>query len=588
MKLVAPRKKPATFEIAEGEQFSLWLGNCFDVLPLLPANSVDSVVVDPPYGLEFMGSDWDGHKNFSAAGIEKDAKSAGGFGADSATNENAYAAARVRHGKLWTERPAKEARRAEGHNRPTDGVLPVYSGGYVYQEWTRKWAAEVFRVLKPGGFLLAFGGSRTYHRLGCGIEDAGFEVRDMLEWLYGSGFPKSSNVGRAIDMHLCRETDRKGRHYEVNLPKPEKRLPGDHVCPEFEDADIWRGHGTALKPAHEPICMARKPLGEAVAVSILTRGTGALNIGAGRIHRAKDDIPGWHKSGADGSGGYQGTSTFRTRVMTAEEIQERNAGGRWPANVILSHSPGCKLIGTRDVKSTSRVTRGGNRSLAFGMGRQNDVPCYGGPDGLETMDAWECEDDCPVRILDEQSGRIQSGGFGTQQSSLRNSGFAMGNSAKKPGYSDKGGASRFFYCAKPSKAEKDAGLTEFEEKAWVQWQTANGTSGVASSISEGRNTKRRNTHPTLKPVNLMRYLCRLVTPPGGTVLDHLSGSSSTGVGAISEGFYYIGIEGEREYWEIGRARLVHAENVSKSRRGTLAATNRTQRRAAPRLVSPRR
>ncbi len=465
--------KTPPLEMAEGLRWQAWLGDTIRVMKLMPANSVDSCVVDGPYGLEFMGSDWDSFN--SGAGIEKDAKSAGGYGADEPTNKNAYAAVRVRYGKLWTERPEKVKRRADGENRPFDGALPVYTAGVAYQDWNEAWAREVHRVLKPGGFILAFGGTRTFHRLACGIENSGFEIRDMLSWLYGSGFPKSSNVGRAVDMRLCTEP---GRHYEVNVPKGDKFRPGDHVCCRTEEGEALEGMGTAIKPAQEPICMARKPLSEkTVADNVRKWGTGCLNIGACRIDRDASDVPGWHKSGANGTKGFQGTSTFKTRNMSAEEIAERNSGGRWPSNVIMDEEAGS--------------------------------------------------------ILDSQSLD----------------------------------ASRFFYCAKPSKNEKDAGLDAFAESLWVQWATANGTSGKPSSISEGRNTKRRNTHPTIKPVRLMRYLIRLVTPPGGTVLDHLAGSGTTGVAAIAEGFRVILVEGKREFFNILQARCRHAENQTKEAAG---------------------
>lgn len=426
------------------ERTLLFHGDMFDWLKLLPDNSIDSCIVDGPYGLEFMGEDWD--SDFGA-GIEENAKSAGGYGKDQPTNVNAYAAARVRHGsKLWTSRPAKDRARAEGRNRATDGTLPVYTGGELYQRWNESWAREVLRVLKPGGHILAFGGTRTFHRLVCGLEDAGFEVRDLIQWMYGTGFPKSHK-------------------FQTGMTR--------------ERAADWEGWGTALKPGHEPICMARKPLSEpTIAQNVLKWGTGGINIGACEIERAEGDVPGWHKSGADGTKGYKGTSTFRQRQLSAGEIQERRGEkGRWPANVIMD----------------------GEAGLLVGKER------------------------------------------------------------------------RFFYCPKPSQSERDLGLTEFEEQEWVQFQTANGTSKKASSISEGRKTKKRNIHPTVKPVCLMRYLIRLITPPGGTVLDNMLGSGSTGVAVMLEdGFRLVGGERvdtqERPFFSIAKARIYHAEDSAKVRK----------------------
>jgi len=321
----------------------------------------------------------------------------------------------------------------------------------------------VFRVLKPGAYLLAFGGTRTYHRMVCGLEDAGFEILDQIDWVYGSGFPKSYNLARAADMKACQLP---GRHYSSKLPEGDKAEPGDHICPETAEGQAYAGQGTALKPAHEPICVARKPLSEKSYLENLRKwGTGALNVRACSVQRDSNDVPGWHRSGADGSKGYLGEVTFRMRPITAEEIQARRGNeGRWPTNLVLDVEA-AKLLGDK---------------------------------------------------------------------------------------------ARLFYTPKPSKAERDEGLEHLEEKAWVQWQTANGTSGEASSISRGRNTRKRNQHPCTKLVALMRYLVRLVTPMGGTVLDPLMGSGTTGVAAIQEGYYFIGIDNNPEYFGYAEGRLLHA------------------------------
>jgi DNA modification methylase len=461
-------------------------GDAVLTMKVIPDNSVDAVVCDAPYGLEFMGNEWD---TFAGSGIEKDAKSAGGYGADSPTNENAYAAARVRYGKLFTSRPKKDERRAEGENRPFDKALPVYeSGGFALLEFHLSWLAECFRVLKPGGFILVFGGTRTYHWLGVAVELTGFEVRDMIEWIYAMGFPKSQNAERAIDMHLCRLAGTPGRHYEVNLPKPEKRKPNDHVCASTPEGRQHTGEGTALKPAHEPIVMARKPFKGNLAANVLEWKTGTLQIEACEVVKKEGHSSGWHKSGANGSGGYLGTSTFRTRELTANEIQARRGNrGQYPSNVIVDHAEDCTEV-------------------------------------------W-CSPECAVAELDRQhTGK---------------------------------GASHFFYCAKPTKSEKDGGLNGFDEKKWVAWQTGNGASGKASSISEGRKTTRKNTHPTIKPLRLMRYLVRLVTPPGGVCLDPLSGSMTTGCAALHEGRRTICIERKTDYFDIGVARLTYHEKLTR-------------------------
>lgn len=276
---------------------------------------------------------------------------------------------------------------------------------------------ECLRVLKPGGHLLSFAGTRTQHRMAVRIEDAGFEIRDMIAWVYGSGFPKSHNLG-----------------------------------------EQWKGWGTALKPALEPITVARKPLAGTVSETVLQHGTGALNIDECRIEGVPPSVPQPVFNSQRGR-------TYGFTSGKGRNGEMSKSSGRWPANFIH--------------------------------------------DGSEEA----------VKILD--------------------------------------GASRFFYCAKASKVDRDEGLKN-NPKPFVQFQTANGTSGKPSSLSEGRNTAYRNNHPTVKPTDLMRYLCRLVTPKGGLVLDPFCGSGSTGKAAMLEGFRFIGIEMDAQYVEIARERVLNA------------------------------
>ena len=321
-------------------------GDCREVMASMPEASVDAIVCDPPYGLEFMGKGWD-------------------------------------------------------HGVP--GV-PFW--------------IEALRVLKPGGHLLAFGGTRTSHRLTCAIEDAGFEVRDCLMWLYGSGFPKSLDVSKAID-----------------------KAWGDGItdtAPATEAAQTWEGWGTALKPAWEPIIMARKPLIGTVAANVLEHGTGAINVDASRIGTS-DDLNGGAYA-KDGKERHDGTGSWRyKREGGAGEYEQPQ--GRWPANVLL--------------------------------------------------------DPEAAAMLDEQSGETPS---------------------------------RFFYTAKTSGSERHGN---------------DGANGQAI----------KNDHPTVKPADLMAYLIRLVTPPGGTVLDPFMGSGSTGIAALRLGFEFVGIEREESYLKIAEARI---------------------------------
>jgi DNA modification methylase len=315
---------------------------------------------------------------------------------------------------------------------------------------------ECLRVLKPGGYLLAFAGTRTQHRMAVRIEDAGFEIRDMIAWVYGSGFPKSHNL-----------------------------------------RDEWQGWGTALKPALEPITVARKPLVGTVAANVLQWGTGAINVDGCRVEAEK--ATGW---GGNPSNGYCGGLNS---VEPARPIQ-----GRWPANLI--HDGSDEVVGLfPDSKSTGGVNGGKLGERIYGK-FQN-----------ETLGA-------------------NSGGLG-----------------------DSGSAARFFYCAKASKRDRDEGCEGLETRASssmpgrrdpddAEWNTGN-------DVTDRFVTQRRNHHPTVKPTDLMRYLCRLVTPPNGIVLDPFMGSGSTGKAAALEGFQFIGIERDAEYLAIAKARIDSAAST---------------------------
>jgi site-specific DNA-methyltransferase (adenine-specific) len=342
---------------------------------------------------------------------------------------------------------------------------------------TQSWAREAFRILKPGGHLLAFAGTRTYHRMASGVEDAGFEIRDCIAWMYGSGFPKSLDVSKAIDKAAGAERD---DVYEDKTGVTDNLAYGKGLSvgvierrPATPEAAKWNGWGTALKPAFEPIVVARKPLVGTVAANVLEHGTGALNIDDCRIGA---DTVGWSGGGRDGTsvtagtsrGGKNGGYNFSAGIA-------RPVSGRWPANIAL--------------------------------------------------------DATAAAMLDEQSG-WQKDGTAVQRN-LPDSGSQLGNVPVKPPtqrgddatYGSSGGASRFFYTAKASRQDRNAG-------------------GLAD-----------NTHPTVKPTELMRWLIRLVTPPGGIILDPFGGSGSTGLAARAENTRCILIEREPEYLNIIRDRL---------------------------------
>lgn len=426
--------------------WNIYHGDCREVMPTLHPESVDSIVSDPPYGLSFMGKGWD----HGVPGVE-----------------------------FWV---------------------------------------EALRVAKPGAHLLAFGGTRTYHRLACAIEDAGWEIRDCVMWVYGSGFPKSHDVSKAIDKAAGAERERiRG----VRSAVVGATYAGDEWSREFKDSVLssdpitdaarqWSGWGTALKPAWEPIIVARKPLCGTVAENVLRHGTGGVNVDGCRVASSDEIAAVTGKATLCGTrDGYDRPWKHDPAALAARQeranaaIEKANTLGRWPANVI--HDGSDEVVGlfpvTKDGVSSPNVS-----------GKE----AYGG-------------------------------GFGGRH---------------HPGYGSSGSAARFFYCAKASKADRDEGcegLPQTIKQSVAHGDKRHGTLPYTNEPREMKPRPRGNHHPTVKPTALMRYLCRLVTPPGGVVLDPFTGSGSTGKAAILEGFRFIGIEREAEYVEIAKARIGAAE-----------------------------
>jgi site-specific DNA-methyltransferase (adenine-specific) len=358
---------------------------------------------------------------------------------------------------------------------------------------------EALRVAKPGAHLLAFGGTRTYHRLACAIEDAGWEIRDCVMWVYGSGFPKSHDVSKAIDKAAGAEREVVGETKRGAQSESTGRYGacGDGITPTAPATDAarqWSGWGTALKPAWEPIIVARKPLVGTVAENVLTHGTGAINVDGCRVGANGG-------TRRDGKGSEPNDSGWEN--MRGHGVATINAG-RWPANLIHD--------GSEEVVGLFPATKSGGLS---GVTYHTNA---------KPGDGW---------------GRIGNGGSGTC-------------------HSDCGSAARFFYCAKASKADRDEGCEGLE---LVTHQSGMGGAMPVDDDGNARDrfkAQSRNHHPTVKPSDLMRYLCRLVTPPGGVVLDPFTGSGSTGKAATLEGFRFIGIEREAEYVEIAKARIAAA------------------------------
>jgi len=387
---------------------------------------------------------------------------------------------------------------------------PPYELGFMGKSWDNSgiaynqdlWA-ECLRVLKPGGHLLAFSGSRTYHRMVVAIEDSGFEIRDQIMWLYGSGFPKSLDVGKAIDKAAGAE--RGDRTVVTGGKSGSHENPTRHVTnagtPATPEAKQWNGWGTALKPAHEPIVVARKPLIGTVANNVLTYGTGALNIDGSRVGMTQSDanksLGNWKPQGYKvGENIYE----LGTKVIATEQ----SAQGRWPANVI--HDGSDEVVAGFP---TSSVT------------------------GIRSNKSKQKFDFASPLPLTEQTNR------------------------KETEYTDSGSAARFFYCAKASKSERNAGLEGLPERK------SDTRSDVAAGLWAQMEAPKANFHPTVKPLALMRYLVKLVTPPNGTVLDPFLGSGSTAVAAILEGFEWIGCEMTEDYFSIIEARVEWALNQPK-------------------------
>lgn len=397
-------------------------------------------------------------------------------------------------------------------------------GPEEFERWCELWGREALRVLKPGGHLVAFGGTRTYHRLASGIEDAGFELRDGLAWLYGQGYPKSLDVSKAIDKHLGAERPRDvvpAARSDLHGTRPWMADP-DHrfesAEPVTPEAAEWKGYGTALKPAWEPAVVGRKRLTGSVAENVLQHRVGGLNIDAGRIAGA---VGGGGNGKANHGGQFGGAGEYRGERPLSQPHE-----GRWPPNVMLSHLAECVEVGERKIKSSKARVPSGSRERQSGFGMTDGQGGYGDDEGRETVPDWRCAPGCPVLEVDAQSGvsRSGSGPIFRQADKFRTAyGEFKGGPAEGRLYGDEGGASRFFYVAKADQAER-----------------------------------RGSRHPTVKPLDLMRQIVRLVSPPGGLVLDPFAGSCSTLEAAYLEGMRCGGIDRDEASLRDVQARIVQS------------------------------
>lgn len=440
-------------EIIEVLGNKILCGDCLQVLKLFPENCIDSIVTDPPYELSFMGKKWD------SSGIS-----------------------------------------------------------YNINVWK-----ECLRILKPGAHMLVFGGTRTYHRMTCAVEDAGFEIRDSIQWIYAQGFPKNHNISKAIDKIKGVKGKVVGKK-DFSYPKSDnsiqqssygisggklakgttaERVKLDIMAPTSIKAQQWEGWGTALKPAHEPILLARKPISEKnIALNVLEHGTGGINIDKCRVDYQSE----YDKSQATPQGkctskeiGVIGASPDVGRNIERIDFNRPEQKGRWPANVIFDEKAG--------------------------------------------------------KLLDQQSGVSKSKkslmGKGFDDSNVYNTGDL--NFKSERGFNDSGGASRFFYCPKASKKERNLGCEDLEKRQQNS-SRKEGKPGGDNPRNRGVH-KRANYHATVKPLKLLRYLVKLVTPPNGIVIDPFAGSGTTCIACKLEGFRFIGIDVENDYCEIARKRI---------------------------------
>lgn len=429
---------------SENKNYKLYQGNMLDMLEVIESNSIDSIITDPPYELNFMGKGWD-------------------------------------------------------------------NSGIAFQPDTWK---KCYEVLKPGGYLLAFGGSRTFHRIACAIEDAGFEIRDTIMWLYGSGFPKSMNIGLAIDKKngIDNRTGNIVKGVGSNSTNSMKNglSESQEFASEYEERiaqNQWAGWGTALKPSFEPIIVARKPFKSSLVDNVIENGVGGINIDECRV-------------GTEERTQFSGRSQSKTTVYNSfnqENAHYETVQGRFPANTILTYDE-----------------------------TDFDEVCGGFP-------------------------YTKSGG-GDKSTKCGNTflGTGYGGTNTNKYEANEGSASRYFYCAKASKKDRDEGLDTFGEK-----KVNDGRNTPIDNAFQRGETLRKNIHPTVKPTELMQYLIRLVSPNGATILDCFNGSGSTGKAVMYENlernknYNYIGIELTDEYLPIAKARIEYVCNLKKNKQITI-------------------
>ena len=438
-------------EYIKTENYTLYHGSMLDMQDVISKDSIDAIVTDPPYELGFMGKSWD-------------------------------------------------------------------NSGIAFQKETWK---KCLDVLKPGGYMLAFGGSRTFHRIACAIEDAGFEIRDTIMWVYSTGFPKSMNIGLAVDKKMGVESKsvgtrkQSGAKFKLTQELIDNGGFNDSNRTEYEVYEAhneWKGWGTALKPAYEPVIIARKPCEGSTIDNVLEHGVVGINIDECRI-----SLNGGKKTHGGCKTRKDNTShlSFKSGCVKKED----NSVGRFPANLILTY-------GESDYEEVCGGFPVGGKNGSISKPYEKNNIIYGKYGECNTFSS----------------------------------------------YDDSGSAARYYYCAKASKKDRDEGLEALETKYRGMSNQAkaelergnNGFDGNENTIGLNRVVARKNDHPCVKPTELMQYLIRLVTPNGGTILDPFNGAGSTGKAVMYENkernkdYNYIGIELDEHYLEISKGRIDYA------------------------------
>ena len=438
-------------------------------------------------------------------------------------------------------------------------------GDFMATEWEVPSVAvwkEIYRVLKPGAPVLSVAGSRTRDLISVGMRAAGFELRDVaIHWIYAQGFPKSLNVERAVSVETCKLD---GRHFATNLPPKAKRKPGDHVCPTTPEGEPFEGVGSALKPSYEPCLVAMKPLDGTYAENALKWGVAGLAIEACRVGTQGGGTQCSHFPGP--CRGHESNGKFgRTVHPPASDVPV----GRWPSNFLLSHLPGCRHAGFRKVKAAPPWND--NRGPSSFTGSETSTVHHADADGTETVETWECAEGCPAAELDAQSGS-STGAHGRADGEWPETprsaeGHLAGIAPRGAVRRSVGGASRFFFCSKASRRERELGCEALPVRSAGAATNRKEGSAALSSPRTGANRTEgaRNHHPCVKPVAVAKYICTLALPPKRAdgaprkLLIPYSGSGSEIIGALLAGWDEItGIERERDYVDIAHARIAYA------------------------------